>query len=136
MASRNKVLREILCKRPPYLSGSLPVSKEDLILFYGRGSDLGKINFSGVTHEQLEHLSNYCEPAAFGLNSERVLDEEYRKAGKIDAEDFSLLFDVRESGLANVIRDQLLTGTQASGEIRVERYKLNVYGRLASSSFV
>lgn len=57
-----------------------------------------------------------------------VLDEDQRKAGKIDAEHFSPVFDVHHAGLVHVIRNQLLIGAMVNFDIRVERYQLNVYG--------
>ena len=42
----------------------------------------GRIDFNDTDDEQLEHLSETCDKATFGLNKEDVLDESYRKAGK------------------------------------------------------
>jgi hypothetical protein len=42
-----------------------------------------------------KHLSDACQPATFGVNKEDVLDESYRKAGKMDVTDFATNFVVK-----------------------------------------
>ncbi|KAI6011584.1 hypothetical protein EDC04DRAFT_2958761 [Pisolithus marmoratus] len=71
-----------------------------------------RINLSNPTPEELDNLSNACKPASFGVNREQVYDETARNAGLID-----------------VVRRELLTATDAKREIKVEIYKLNVYGK-------
>ncbi|CAL1715334.1 unnamed protein product [Somion occarium] len=129
MSEQLACFETILNDRLPYCSGTLSTTKEQLVLFYGKDFDAKRIDFSDASDEQLEHLAKTCEPAAFGVRTRRVLDELYRKAGKLDAEHFSSLFDVMESGLVQVIREQLLTGEKVNSAIRLERYKLNVYGK-------
>ncbi len=48
------------------------------------------IDFANTTFSQLEQLVQACEPVSFGLNDKDVLDETYRKAGKMDSEHFSM----------------------------------------------
>lgn len=55
-------------------------------------------------------LTNMCDPATFGRNQEDVLDESYRKAGKLDSTDFATFFDPVRSGLIEIIRGCLLEG--------------------------
>jgi hypothetical protein len=62
------------------------------------------------------------------MNRENVLDETYRKAGKLDSECFSPMLDLRHTDLMKIIRDYLLEGTQLTKGIKTELYKLNVYG--------
>jgi hypothetical protein len=76
----------------------------------------------------LEQLSKACEPASFGMNQENVLDETYRKAGMMDSERFSPTLDLHQTDLMKVIRGYLLEGTDSTESIKVELYKLNVYG--------
>ena len=78
---------------------------------------------------ELEHLPKACQPATFGVNREDVLDESYRKAGKIDAMDFATKFVLEDSSLIHVVRSELLEGHDTNKAIKAELYKLNVYGR-------
>ena len=62
---------------------------------------------------------------------EDVYDETYRKAGKLDREDFAITFDPSRSCLADVIRNELLVENPKkvkSEDLNIELYKLNVYG--------
>ena len=74
------------------------------------------------------HTSLKLDPATFGLGRENVLDETYRKAGKLDATHFASLFDLEASGLPSVVSGALLEGGKSSADIRFEKYKINVYG--------
>ena len=62
------------------------------------------------------------------MNKEDVLDETYRKAGNLDSEFFAPLLDPVRTDLLKIIRGYLLEGTQSMNNIKVELYKLNVYG--------
>jgi hypothetical protein len=57
-----------------------------------------------------------------------VLDETYRKAGKIDSECFAPTLNLFHTDLLKIIRGDLLEGTQSTISIKAELYKLNVYG--------
>jgi hypothetical protein len=92
------------------------------------------INFANATPDELEQLTQACEPASFGVNKDDVLDETYRKAGKLDTECFAPLLDPVRTDLSKIIRGYLLEGTQSTKEIKIELYKLNVYGM--NSTFV
>jgi hypothetical protein len=46
----------------------------------------------------------------------------------MDANAFATLFSPNDSGIVDIIRDGLLTGPNTEKSIRVEPYKLNVYG--------
>ncbi|KAI0697216.1 hypothetical protein C8T65DRAFT_582830 [Cerioporus squamosus] len=88
-----------------------------------------RINLSTASVESLDALEAACEAASFGRNQETVLDESYRKAGKMDVDKFSLVFDADRSGLIDVVKTGLLIGKEEKKEVRVELYKLNVYGK-------
>jgi hypothetical protein len=62
------------------------------------------------------------------VNKEDVLDESYRKAGKLDLEYFAPLLDPGRTDLSKIIRGYLLEGTQSTNNIKIELYTLNVYG--------
>jgi hypothetical protein len=57
-----------------------------------------------------------------------VVDESYRKAGKMDSESFSPMLDLSFTNLMKIIRGYLLEGTESKADIKTELYKLNVYG--------
>ncbi|KAH9986917.1 hypothetical protein BJV74DRAFT_752048, partial [Russula compacta] len=69
----------------------------------------------------------------FSPSEEDVLDETYRKAGKMDSECLALLLDLVQTDLIKIIRGYLLEGTQPTDNMKTELYDLNVRGR--SSSF-
>jgi len=87
------------------------------------------VDFYHPTDAQLENLAKECQPATFGMNQQDVYDETYRKAGKMDVGRFSTQFHPANHGIIEVIRDVLLGNRVDLGSIRVEPYKLNVYGR-------
>ncbi|THG97032.1 hypothetical protein EW026_g4903 [Hermanssonia centrifuga] len=126
-AQREKLAKAIIHK-PPYCSGTLPVPDGELILFYGKDEDARRLDFGGASEGALQHLSQTCEAATFGLNKEDILDETYRKAGKLDSPHFAVKLDLDSSGLLEIVRTKLLEGRKAQGSIHAELYKLNVYG--------
>lgn len=86
------------------------------------------INFAHPRESQLEKLAKACQPATFGHNREDVLDETYRKAGKLDATDFSVQFSPADLGIVEKVYSHLLRGADHQ-PIHAELYKLNVYGK-------
>lgn len=87
-----------------------------------------RLDFIDASDYALRRLADDCDPASFGRNSEAVLDEIYRKAGKLDAAHFSAVFDPERCGLMDQLRCLLLEGHNESTGVRSELYKLNVYG--------
>ena len=81
-------------------------------------------------NEELVGLAAACEAATFGRDQQNVLDETYRKAGKLDKNSFALNFDPSSEsyGLLGEIQDILLEGHSADAAIHYDLYKLNVYG--------
>jgi hypothetical protein len=75
----------------------------------------------------LERLTQACEPASFGVKQEHVLDETYRKAGKMDSECFSLMLD--HTDLIKIIHGYLLEGLESKKGVKAELYKLNIYSK-------
>jgi hypothetical protein len=69
------------------------------------------------------------------LNKEDVLDESYRKAGKMDPEEFAIKFDLANSGLLDIVATELLEGNEAVNGLEYELYNLNVYGKSNNSTF-
>lgn len=85
-----------------------------------------QIDFAHSTTGDLESLSQACQPASFGLNNKDVLDETYRRAGKLDLDAFATLFDPRSLGVHAAIEHDLLASDQT---VEFELSKLNVYGK-------
>jgi hypothetical protein len=75
----------------------------------------------------LEQLTEACDPASFGMKEKEVLDETYRKAGKMDPDRFASPLHPSQTDLMKIIRGYLLEGKQASEYIVTELHKLNVY---------
>lgn len=106
------------------MSSSVPrVFIDSLIVIIG-----SRLDFTDVGDNILDKLAEACDVATFGVNQQDVLDESYRKAGKLDSKFFSPKFNFDGSGLRDIIRNDLLEGTKAEQNIRAELYKLNVYG--------
>ncbi|KAJ8456149.1 hypothetical protein ONZ45_g18807 [Pleurotus djamor] len=82
-------------------------------------------NASNLTVTDIPALVLACEPAPFGRNNENVLDDDYRKAGKLDVTNFSLNFDLSSTGILEKIKKELLADDR---KIRADLYKLNLYG--------
>ncbi|KIJ63416.1 hypothetical protein HYDPIDRAFT_92692 [Hydnomerulius pinastri MD-312] len=132
MDSQQKLesVRASLGVRPPHCSGTCSIPSDKLKLYYDVDDEnAGKIDLARATPADLEKLARACQPATFGRNQEDVLDETYRKALKLDASAFSTLFNAESAGLADVIRRELLEGKNDKRDIRLEMYKLNIYGK-------
>ena len=93
------------------------------------------LKLGSITETQAHDLSCACSPATFGRNNQDVLDESYRKAGKLDAGKFSWPFTPANHGDFTV---RLISGLFPSNSlhkgIRFELYKLNVYGKTFSTN--
>ncbi|KAH9923778.1 uncharacterized protein BXZ73DRAFT_103826 [Epithele typhae] len=122
-------LRAKLAEKPPFCSGIFALPPEQLQLYYGKENPKF-VDFTTAVDEPetVAGLAAACKPAKFGRNNETVLDETYRKAGKMDKEDFLMRFDATESGLLRVVHATLLASVKELTIIRAELYKLNVYG--------
>ncbi|KAG4441070.1 hypothetical protein IFR05_003424 [Cadophora sp. M221] len=101
---------------------------------------INKITFplpSNIHHNNpntsLTHLLHACKPATFGFNGSDFLDETYRKAGNLDAANFSTNFHPTDLGILDAVKQVLLPGLSAGvgreehRGVRTELYKLNVY---------
>ena len=93
------------------------------------------MDFTNVTDLQLDNLARACDPATFGLAQKDVLDESYRKAGKMDANRFATHFSPTDQGILEIVSDFLLRGRVPEKSIRLELYKLNIYGTCFSPRF-
>ncbi|KZP19358.1 hypothetical protein FIBSPDRAFT_862776 [Athelia psychrophila] len=119
-------LKDALSAHAPFITGTCAIPADEFSLYYGHLKDAHHIDLSKATSAQLQDLADACQPATFGLNKQDVLDESYRKAGKMDTSNFSSKFDIEGSGIMDHVRDGLVPG---QGDVRAELYKLNVYGK-------
>lgn len=135
------------------LGGSIPISSEATlqtspeniitcppiaIRFDSVDDSIEKIVLPVSDLEALSKLVRACDPATFGLGGKDVLDTTYRKAGKMDKEDFSTNFHPSDFGIVDAISQALLPGysmlskNQENPEsdelmgVVAELYKLNV----------
>ncbi|TDL27720.1 hypothetical protein BD410DRAFT_760853 [Rickenella mellea] len=122
-------------KKAPWCSGTWDVSPDDLKLYFDYGTDIRSIQFANATEAQLDELVRACQPATFGANQEDVLDENYRKAGKMDLSHFSINFNPERLGLALEVKSRLLVPDADERSIKLEPYKLNVYDYTGKGSF-
>jgi hypothetical protein len=86
-----------------------------------------------ATTTELDLLTEECDQATFGLNHTDVLDESYRKAGKLDKSHFACNFNPERLGLIDAVLSTLLEGHDEDKKVEVELYKLNVYGQLSKT---
>ncbi|KAI0310143.1 hypothetical protein OF83DRAFT_1071034 [Amylostereum chailletii] len=121
-------LRKAIVNKQPFISGTLAQSLDSFNLFFGKQESAHRINVASATVDQLLSLADECDPASFGRGNEDVLDETYRKAGKLDNTFFSTPFVPERTTLIDLIRDELLEGPEHARPISAELYKLNVYG--------
>lgn len=121
---------------------TLPVAREKEP---GKGppSKKQKADSDGVgtqNHAAIQDLLDDCAPASFGKDGKDVLDHSYRKAVKLDRDQFSTNFNPYDVGIIGAIAQTLLPGiakpiTAKSKErtfaeclgVVAELYKLNVW---------
>lgn len=140
----DKLLQSSFSGPLPFCRGVLPVTPNDLLLYYGKDEntrcdrylfilDIADILSSQTSLlnpslESLERLVKACDPATFGRNKEDVYDESYRKARKLNVGSFMVGLDIVRLGLIKIIRENLVLGEASAKPVRAELYNLNVYG--------
>ncbi|KAG7444042.1 uncharacterized protein BT62DRAFT_988106 [Guyanagaster necrorhizus] len=126
-----KKIRSIL-EDVSFTSGSFKIKRERCLLYYRRSSEdsvARVINLAHPTGTELHSLAEACIPAPFGRNSEEVLDDNYRKALKLDTFLFATTLDLHMTEILDQIRVDLVEGhLSTENRIRPELYKLNIYG--------
>ncbi|TDL27733.1 hypothetical protein BD410DRAFT_688994, partial [Rickenella mellea] len=85
-----------------------------------------------ASEAQLDDLAKACQPATFGVNQQDMLDENYRKAGKMELGQFAINFNPERLGLASAVKSRSLGWDDGDRSIVLEAYKLNVYYRKGS----
>ncbi|KAJ6555932.1 hypothetical protein B0H19DRAFT_1262062 [Mycena capillaripes] len=94
----------------PYTSGIQPVMAEDSAIYYDVEGEryASRLDLGNAKEEDLLALASACEPATFGMAQKDVLDEAYRKAGKMDLATFATRLDVVTSGLIDAISPDMI----------------------------
>ncbi|KAI0823256.1 hypothetical protein BC628DRAFT_1340290 [Trametes gibbosa] len=125
-----KRLNDSILYKLPYCEGTRVLSEDDFTLYYGRGTNVRRIDLANASSGELQRLAEACDPATFGRGQQDVHDETYRKAGKLDVSEFMLRFSPDSLGLLDTIRTELLLESRRDAKrlIRAQLYKLNVYG--------
>ena len=106
------------------------------------GTTFGKLTLPPIEPQTsstpaVEELLQACAPATFGQKGEEVLDESYRKAVKLDSDQFCTSFNPHEVGIVDAITQSMLPaiakpfsdGRSKHEEnlgVVAELYKLNV----------
>ncbi|KAL6061725.1 Fe2OG dioxygenase domain-containing protein [Balamuthia mandrillaris] len=115
-------------------TGSVPLKNDQLNLYFrvaSSSSSSSSSSFNGITFpmaqpEQLSTLLAACSKATFGRGTEEVLDTNYRDAYKLDCPQFAVAdFHPCEALIAEDVHRAMMPEARA---IRLETYKLNVYG--------
>ncbi|VDB85565.1 unnamed protein product [Peniophora sp. CBMAI 1063] len=121
-------LASTVVDKAPYF-GSLPLHIDSFKLFFDDKNGEGRsIHTATATHDQLNALAAACSVAPFGRGAEAVVDDTYRRAGKLDLPNFATPFDPAATSLVAGIKESVLEGKASNRPIRFELYKLNVYG--------
>ncbi|TFL04312.1 hypothetical protein BDV98DRAFT_312908 [Pterulicium gracile] len=96
--------------RPPVTSGTVSVPSDQCVFYYDlQDGQARKPNFSNVSSAEVADLVDACQPATFGRNDEDVLDESYRKAGKLEPSSFAT--NVQLAELRAKVQNTLAEGT-------------------------
>ncbi|XP_055332224.1 uncharacterized protein LOC129584136 [Paramacrobiotus metropolitanus] len=122
-------LQALATDRPPVCFGTCPIAEKDFALYYGKGNDARQISLHTASDAELEHLATSTDKATFGMNNLDVLDESYRKAGKMELDAFSVKLDVERAGILDRVKNDLLDRKGFRKGVHCEMYKLNVYGQ-------
>ncbi|KAJ7488395.1 hypothetical protein FB451DRAFT_1025219, partial [Mycena latifolia] len=95
------------------------------------------VDMGNATEQDLAELLAACQKATFGVDQKVVLDETYRKAGKMDLNKFAARLDVVASGLLAAMTPYILQGQdlEVDKALMAEMYKLNVYGTSVLARF-
>jgi hypothetical protein len=118
-----------------FTASKSPITAPPFTLRFDTPSSGGKVTFPSSDSSELEQLLKACTPATFGSGGKDILDETYRKAGKLDRANFSVDFHPHDYGILDAIAQTLLPSTyplgikegrEEHGGVKAELYKLNV----------
>lgn len=128
-----------------FTSARTPITSPPVTIRWdGQSGDVsGKLSFPVARGKEkvLQQLVKDCQPATFGFGGENIFDEQIRKAGKLEATEFSTSFNPYDYGIVDAVAQALLpgiarpNGPNYDGDnispdhwgVVAELYKLNVY---------
>ncbi|TFK65044.1 hypothetical protein BDN72DRAFT_734701, partial [Pluteus cervinus] len=115
-------------KQPPFCTGLVEIDEKSSTLFYKKeGNSAAFLSLATPEDHALQALTDACVPAKFGRGSQDVYDESYRKAKKMNTDDFVITFD--PSSIVHAIGEFLLDGNGQADDLELELYQLNVYDK-------
>ncbi|KAK5062691.1 hypothetical protein LTR84_004765 [Exophiala bonariae] len=117
------------------LGSATPSERDGIMIRWDSGEGQGRnvslpMGNDPISQAAFQKLMEDCQPATFGRGGEDVLDETYRKAGKMNTTQFCTDFSLAEHGVIDTIVQALLQEGAHGGKyngVRAELYKLNVY---------
>lgn len=78
----------------PWTSGTVELKGSDLHLYFTcKNGSPHQINLGSISDDDIRALVDACEPAPFGRGPESVLDDNYRKALKLEESSFAWRFN-------------------------------------------
>lgn len=105
-----------------------PTQNDNVIVRFGPHGTGSKLSLPCKTEDPaFQQLIAACNPASFGLAGKDVFDETYRKATKLNTDDFCTDFCPYTLGLLNIVNQLLVPSIDEKRSVRAELYKLNVY---------
>ncbi|KAK5717397.1 hypothetical protein LTR15_009291 [Elasticomyces elasticus] len=123
-----KIARPTSPDSTPRAENDLPPSTHPVTLRFGLDGSGNVLSLPAEANsDAFKKLSVACTPASFGRHGENVVDESYRKAGKLDVTAFCSDFCPYNTGIINVVNQVLVPSLNAHRSVKAELYKLNVY---------
>ncbi|KAL4244529.1 hypothetical protein ABKN59_009797 [Abortiporus biennis] len=124
-ATKLRSVQDTLQHKRSFSCGTLPVSPENLVLYYGRHDEekACRLDFHDATIAEISSLADACDNIA----------SSYCKTGKLDASFFSSTFDIKSSGLLDVVGDEICHLEGEKFKIIAKIYELAVYGQSSFS---
>ncbi|KAK5679574.1 hypothetical protein LTS10_008395 [Elasticomyces elasticus] len=112
----------------PRAENDLPPSTHPVTLRFGTDGSGNVLSLpADANSDAFKKLLVACTPASFGRDGENVVDESYRKAGKLDVAAFCSDFCPYTTGIINIVNQLLVPSLDADRSVKAELYKLNVY---------
>jgi len=128
-------VRELIVKKPPYVSGTLQPPVSSFSLFYKTTKNdraARHIDLAYASPDELTQLAQACEPTAVGADDD---DQSSVNARTMDVGQFASMLSPDRTSLEKIVKvnHSELEGSQARGKVRFELLKLNVYGKYLTS---
>lgn len=101
-------------------TGGVTTSTSPIQVRFGKNGLGSTLNIPGsdASSKEFKDLINVSLPATFARAGEEVLDEDYRKAGKLDRGHFTTDFCPYETGIVDTLTQILLPQTSQSKHVR------------------